>query len=488
METDRTSVIATVAKVLAFIVAALLSAFFFFVTFQSGRIGVSAVLGALATIFTAGWIFHLVLLMRGRPAALSEAARVGAMIATGILWVCAGGILIFSFAYLSEQEMISIWFAPACVAFVVFMTAELIRTVRRRRAALVLGYVDQAVGLALPLSPMILAAARSETGKTRSRLLQLHEELDRGSDLEDALRRAVPEVRPADLRSIGAAQRLGRLPHMLDRLAVPTRRTLTPASDITALYRVYPVIVLLMALATGGVMIPIAVLPKFEKILHDFHQPPPWSTGWMIHLVHQSYGLIGGPLFILIGLLALGPLGPYLARLFFPTRQDPPFGGLVRDQLIWWTPVLHGDVRDRGLADLCDFIADAAEAGRPLDQALRNAQQTQANAVMRWRVAQWADAIERGQSIHDAARTAHMPPLVVGMLATVRSVDDLGEVFAFLARYYEFRFSRRRELLRALYVPFIVAAMGAIVLLIALTVFQPMIALILAMTHFGGGF
>jgi MSHA biogenesis protein MshG len=488
MEIDRTSVITIVAKVLAYIVAALLSVFFFFMTFQAGWIGASAVLGMMATIFTAGWIFHLVLLMRGRPAPLSETARVTAMVATGVLWVCAGGILLFSVAYLTEQQIVAIWFAPAFVAFLVFMAAQLIHTVRRRRASLVLGYVDQAVRLDLPLSPMMLAAAQSETGNTRRRLLQLHEELDRGGGLEDALHRAVPEIRPADLRAIGAALRLGRLPHMLRRLARPDQRTLGPASDITPFYRVYLVIFLLMALATGGVMIPIAVLPKFEKLLHDFRQPPPWTTGWMIHLVHQSYGFVGVPVFILIGLLALAPLGPYLAHLFFPTRQDPPFGGLVRDQLIWWTPVLHGDVRDRGLADLCDFIADSADAGRPLDQALRNAQQTQANAVMRWRVAQWADAIERGQSLHDAARAAHMPPLVVGMLAAVRSLDDLGDVFAFLARYYEFRFSRRRELLRALHVPFVVAIMGVIVLLIALSIFQPMILLIQATMHFGGGF
>jgi type II secretory pathway component PulF len=202
--------------------------------------------------------------------------------------------------------------------------------------------------------------------------------------------------------------------------------------------------------------------------------------------IFDSIGPVG--VLMLMGLLALAPAGRYMARQLFPTRADPPFGGLVRDQIIWWTPGLHGDARDRGLADLCDFISDAADAGRPIDQALRQASQTQANAVMRWRTADWGHAVEDGQPLHQAARAARMPTLVVGMLATVRNTDDLAEVFSFLGRYYEFRFSRRRELLRALYIPFVVALMGAVVLLIALSIFQPMIALITATARYAGGF
>jgi len=486
---ERRTVIRTVGNVLAYAAAAAISAFAFYTTFQIGWIVSSAVLCALAIAFTVGWILYLVLLLRGTTRPISLATRTGAMIAAGILWICAAGLVLFSLAYLAEEEVIAIWFVPVGLAFIVFIAARVIQSTRQRRGAVVLGYVEQAVRLDLPLSPMILAAARTESGKTRQRLLQLHDELEIGQSLEEALRRGVSEIRPSGLRAVGAAQRIGRLAHMLRRLGAPAQRALTPTTELIEIYRVYPVIVLLMALATGGLLIPIAVLPKFEKILHDFHQPPPWSTHWLSNLVNSAFGPIGPPVaFILIGILAMAPLGPYLARLFFPNRADPPFGGLVRDQIIWWTPVLHGDVEDRGLADLCDFLSDAAAAGRPLDQALRQVQQTQANAVMRFRVAQWADAIERGQPLHDAARAAHMPPLMIGMLAAVRSVDDLGDIFSFLARYYEFRFSHRREMLRALYIPFVVAAMGVVVLLIALSVFQPLILMIQAMTHFPGGF
>jgi type II secretory pathway component PulF len=276
---------------------------------------------------------------------------------------------------------------------------------------------------------------------------------------------------------------------MLRRLTASAQGARIPAADLVALYRIYPALVFLMALVTGGVLIPITVWPKFEKILHDFHQPVPWSMRLLGGIAGQGTGSTGlAIVLILMGLLVLAPTSRYLAGLFFPTRLDPPFGGRVRDQLIWWTPVLRGDALDRGLADLCDFISDAADAGRPIDQALREASQTQTNAVMRSRTSNWAQAVEEGQPLHEAARAAGMPPLVVGMLATVRNTDDLAEVFSFLGRYYEFRFSRRRELLRALYIPLVVALMGGVVLLIALSIFQPMIALTMATARYAGGF
>ena len=483
------SLMRTVAQAIACFAAAAISALGVFITFQLGWTVWCAVLASLAIISTIGWIAMLVRPMRAANRSVSEAGRIAAMISAGVLWVCAVALLLFSLAYLASEEIIAVWFVPVFLALLVMIVSQFGRAVRRRRATVVLGYVEQAVRLDLPLPPMIRAAAQSEGHKTGWRLLALHDELDRGQSLEQALRRSVPEVQPATLRAVGAAGRVGRLPHMLRRLAAADQWEVTPESELTALYRIYPIFVLLVAIATGGVLIPVVVWPKFFKILHDFHQTPPWTMRAMTRLVGPPFGAVGPVgVLILMGLVALAPTGRYLARLFFPTRLDPPFGGLVRDQLIWWTPVLHGDALDRGMADLCDFISDAADAGRPIDQALREARQTQANAVMRFRVAQWADAIERGQPLHEAARLAEMPGLMVAMLATVRNTDDLGEIFSFLHRHYEFRFSRRRELLRALYIPFVVMLMGALVLLIELSIFQPLIALITAEARLTGGF
>jgi type II secretory pathway component PulF len=59
---------------------------------------------------------------------------------------------------------------------------------------------------------------------------------------------------------------------------------------------------------------------------------------------------------------------------------------------------------------------------------------------------------------------------------------------SFLARHYEYRFSRMRELLRSAVIPAMVCVMGTAVLFIVLAVFQPLIALINAQSYGSGGF
>jgi type II secretory pathway component PulF len=103
-------------------------------------------------------------------------------------------------------------------------------------------------------------------------------------------------------------------------------------------------------------------------------------------------------------------------------------------------------------------------------------------------VKKWSTAIASGQSLSEAARTAAMPRLIVAMLKTVTGNEDLIQVMSFLSRYYESRFSRAYELFRAACVPATVFVMGAAALFLALSIFQPMVALINASCNWPRGF
>jgi type II secretory pathway component PulF len=93
---------------------------------------------------------------------------------------------------------------------------------------------------------------------------------------------------------------------------------------------------------------------------------------------------------------------------------------------------------------------------------------------MRRRTAAWADALARGQPIHEAARDAKFPDLFVSMLATVRDSGSLLQVLGFLWRHYEYRFVRTRALLQAAYVPIVVVVMGSLVAVLGASLLRPM--------------
>jgi type II secretory pathway component PulF len=346
-----------------------------------------------------------------------------------------------------------------------------VRSVRRRRAAAALGYLHQAIRLNLPLSRFLAAAARSERGRLSHELFDLQYFLEQGMTLSDSLAVAVPEVSLRELGLIEFAERGGRLPETLDRLIREELGQSRQFHEKRALAAWYPPVLLL---AVGGCItfLVIFVFPRFVYIWRDFKLPLPAITLWVMSSWDYIVWLI--PVIFALLMINCG------AKLREATRIPRPNWYLrtVRDRILWRVPLIHAMLRDRAMADICASLADASEVGYPIATALRRAEQLEMNVVMQRRVSRWGDGVMVGQLPPDAARTARMPALLVGMLATARQASDTAEVFAFVSRFYASRFDRRRELLRGAYIPVMTLVMGVIVAIIALALFLPLQQLI----------
>jgi len=117
-----------------------------------------------------------------------------------------GPFILYSFAFLAMLLM-------------AWSTARL--AIRRRRMLLVLNTLSSATRLDLPLSKLLHDAAQGETGLMRNRLLAVHDRLQRGESLEDALLRAAPEIPRGTLRAIGAADRVSSLSSTPSSITAP---------------------------------------------------------------------------------------------------------------------------------------------------------------------------------------------------------------------------------------------------------------------------
>lgn len=401
-----------------------------------------------------------------------------------LLWVIAIAVWLVLAGYTVAQVMPEaaplLVYALAFVMIVPVAWSRATQMVRRRRVLLILGNLEKAMQLNLPLPRMILAAAQSEKGKLRRRLLALHDRLDRGEPLDQALADGVPEIPPHIVRAIAAGQQMGCLPHVLRGLIRRHTQHAGPSFQAVGIYGIYPLIIVAVAWLAA-----IVVFPKYLRIFHDFRLELPPLPRFLMDLFSNQSALLA----ILFALVALLPLGRLLARAIPSFQRVSPFDGAVGDQIIWWMPVAGGLVHDRGMADLCDLVAVGVEMGHPLNQTLPEAAAAQASAVMRRRAEAWAEGVAQGQSIHQAARSARMPHLFVSMLATTRDSDGLVQVLGFLWRYYEFRFVRARAILQGAYVPVVVFLMGALVAILGLALFQPLAMLSEHLSHYiSGGF
>jgi len=407
------------------------------------------------------------------PLPHSKRARLFALTSAMIGWTFAAiwmlGIVGFFVGYLFTP-LLGIIVGLGC-AVVLIVSAQCLRAARRRRAALLLSYLEQAVRLNLPLPQMLEASAKGETPPVARRLRMLRAAIEDGSSIGDALQVAAPETPGRVVEMSNAAERNGRLRGMLARL-LRDERTLGRRDPAGAAFaRVYAS-VLVSVLALVVLALVVFVMPKFEQILKDFGEPMPAVTAGVIGASRVLPIPLGA-----VALLAFLWMCGRAARDALVARPLPAVAKGLLDRVVWYVPVAGRMARDRGLADAFHVVADAVEVGRPLDQAILEADRPHLNAVLRERLANWSDALAAGMSPDAAARAAGMPNLVYGLLATAQPSASTPEVFQFLARHYSSRFSRAALLVQNAVLPAMAILAGAVVCATALAVFLPLLRL-----------
>jgi type II secretory pathway component PulF len=392
-----------------------------------------------------------------------------------LFWMLAAGAVLFAVGVavgLTVAPVLGYVAALAAMAILPLFVRTM-KMIRRRRAAATLSYLEQAISLNLPLNRMLYAARQSEKGILAFRLASLHQLLNEGYPIGSAVESAVPEIEPREVALIEAAERLGRLPQTLQKLVREQRARAARISNAATFYRVYPFI-MAVALALIVACVGIFVLPKFYSIYRDFGMKMPAITVATFDVAET----FGPAAIALVAAAILLWIGMALWETFHPVRLTSHFTQGLRDRLLWHILLMHGTERDRGLADAFELIADALRAGTPADRALAEAAQLRVNLMLRHQLDRWATSVTQGVAMHDAARDAGMPALVIGLLATARGPDSAAQVFTFLARYYNTRFSRAAAFIEASFVPLLVFFFAAIVTCVALSLFVPMVKMI----------
>jgi type II secretory pathway component PulF len=348
-------------------------------------------------------------------------------------------------------------------------SARLVKGIRRNRARTLFGYLEQAARLNLPLPAMLRAAESAETGGPRRAIRRLRARLEDGLPVARALDEAVAGTSPRMVKLVDAGERIGRLGAVLRRLVEQDRATPRRDPSETIFLQWYP-LVLTIGVVGVTVVLAVFVLPKYQRILTDFHRPVPAIIHW--------FAASSDTLLIVCAVVGSLLLGTYVGRLtaaiFAPRLRRPAVVSFIIDSVRWHLPLVRGVEHGRGLADVCNVMADCLEAGHTPAQALADAKELKLNAVLRRRVRHWGERVESGVPLADAARASGMPSLLVGMLASAPGAD-VPRVLQFLARYYESRFGRSTELLRAAIIPTMAIGFGAVVLVMACTLLLPMI-------------
>ncbi len=288
------------------------------------------------------------------------------------LVVVVGSLVLLGFSLAGDAPTYA---APVLGIFVLMLGLQVFRGVRGRRAAIVLTYLEQAVRLNLPLPQMLAAAAASEHHPLKSRLKDLCRRIESGDNVAVALEFAVPEIPPRALGLIHSSERVGRLPLALDRLLREQRQRQPRDPTEHIFYTAYPIGMTLVLASVYG-LTNLFVLPKFQQIFHDFHVPLPGLTLDLLGVWHALEPIFA-PM-VLLGVTLFFMAAAW--ERFWPRRSGR------------W-PIPAWFARNRDLADVCQVLADALDAGLPLIEAVQDASDLSVGWSLRLKLRAWVEKL-----------------------------------------------------------------------------------------------
>ncbi len=347
--------------------------------------------------------------------------------------------------------------------------------IARRRAQVVLQKIYDAMRFNHPLYENLLRASQSEPGILGVRLQTLAEELLLGRTLAGSVRLAVPEVAAADLASLEEAEKSGFLLTELHLLCKP-RRSWPSSSELDMNFLAYFICLLItfaLALMVFRSMIAPHLYWGLGPGVFPFARPLMKVTSFLSYhrVKHIAIGLLASLPFAIIIITAI-----LLRRLAIPFFRRGNVSIYIRDAVAWRLPIMGSLIRCRSWSDGSRILAQGIAAGQPLPEVSQSAVEAVGSRVAQRRLRLWREMVLAGTSADRAARKCGLPGLLCGALA--QPLGSTGSALALVAGYYDLKYRRKLELIRAVSIPIAILCMGTLVLLLCLALYVPYVRIL----------
>ena len=337
---------------------------------------------------------------------------------------------------------------------------------RRARSAELVDFVRELstlLSVGVPLVEALDTVSRGRTGRSERLILALRDRVSAGLSLAEALRE-FPEVFDPMVRNVClVGEESGELDTVLARLSDYLERSERLRGRLTAAL-IYPGIVFAMAVVTS-VLLMTVVVPNVLEPLRESGAELPLVT----RVVERaSELLVDGWWAFLLGLAALG------GAFFWVLRTE--WGRLVFDRLVLRLPLLGEVVRKQAVVRVAVVLATLLRSGVVFIEALRIAQGSVGNLVLRRALEDAERTVSSGQDVGESLeRTGAFPPTVVQVFSLGEQSGRLDEVLERLASDYDHQVEQKAQRLAAALEPLLVLILALLVGFIAFATILPIL-------------
>lgn len=296
----------------------------------------------------------------------------------------------------------------------------------------------------------------------RDVILDVRAELEHGAPLSEAME-GHPEYFDTVYRNmIAAGESSGKLPEVLDRLAMLTRKRLHVRNSVRAAL-VYPCLLSVVAVAVLTIMM-LVVIPRFAELFDSLDVPVPPTTAMLVCLS----GMLRAYWWAVIAAVAGVVAG---TKLYFRT----PSGKRLWDTVVLRIPQIGQVVRSFASAHMARLLGILLDSHLHILEALRLTRGSMRNVHYQALLTRAEAAVARGDPISTAFQASDL--ISPSVYEATRSGEQSGQVNSLLLDLADFLDEENEVTLRSLtsiIEPVILIVMGALVAFVAISIFTPL--------------
>ncbi len=315
----------------------------------------------------------------------------------------------------------------------------------------------------VPILRALTGLIESTTNPAFARVVaSLKGSLEAGRDLSTSMRQHPEVFSPFYISMVRVGESTGRLDDIFLRLFDYLENERETRARLKEALRYPSFVAISMVVAVA--VINVFVIPAFAKVYAGFNAELPLMTRVLMESsrLTMDYG----------GFLLAGAV---LAAIGFRAWRATEDGRLAWDRFKLRLPITGSLILRSTLARFARTFALSMKSGIPVAQAFSVVAEVTDNAWVAQRVQQMRNGVERGESILRTAQASNVfNPVVLQMIAVGEETGAIDELMDEVAGMYEREVDYEIKTLSARIEPLIIAAMGGIVLVLALGVFLPM--------------
>jgi type IV pilus assembly protein PilC len=286
-----------------------------------------------------------------------------------------------------------------------------------------------------------------------------------GTEISEAMSK-FPKIFPdIYINMVKAGEASGQLDVILNRLSDFLEASESLKREIKSAMT-YPVISLVLIFGITGYLL-VGVVPKFEMMFSQLGGELPAVTQVVLAVSKWLTANILTCIIILFGVIVGYKLG-------MRTRQ----GRRIRDTVWLKMPVFGPLFQKVALSRFARTFGTLLSSGVPLLGALEIVASTAGNVVIEDTLLETRETVRRGESITSYLSTSWVfPPMVVKMIGIGEKSGALETLLAKIADFYDEQVHATVKALTSLIEPIMLMVMGAVVGLIVLAIFYPILQL-----------